>query len=538
MIPLNGGVYVALLNSASKMIATFAACCSLISYSATAVVSAASCTSYAATAFGDFPQQPATIALLVAFAALVIIGVKDSANVALAIFCFHITTLLILMCMSLIFLIRDNGQILMANWQLPLPSIDGSGDGSVLLGLFLGYSVGLLGLTGFETSANYIEEAGPFEVESRVPNMPRKISIFEKTIEAMWGLVIMINPTIAILTIGVLDMSTITSNPSTVLSTLGRIAGGSWLETLVAVDAICVLAGGVLTANIGVAGLIRQLAADRCLPSFLLIRNAWFGTYHWIILGFLVLCISLYVITEGSVIVLGGVFAIAFLMVLIMFAVANMRLKYTRPLLPRGARISWVGVLTGFACMVAGLIGNIIVNPNSFYYFLIYMATYFSVVFATFQRMNIVRIALYVVRQIPFLNTRFGPAIINSLVQLKKHTVVFYTKTSELHVLNKALLYAHDNELCDTVIIAHVFNETSPKNIIESLRENLYILDHIYPKMKVDTLIIHADCFCPSLVRHMSMELSIHPSFMFIRCPGKNFAYNIGEFDGVRTIMR
>ena len=56
-IPLNGGVYVAILNSSTKITATFAASCSLISYSATAVVSAAA-------SFGNFPELPVTIAIM------------------------------------------------------------------------------------------------------------------------------------------------------------------------------------------------------------------------------------------------------------------------------------------------------------------------------------------------------------------------------------------------------------------------------------------------------------------------------------------
>lgn len=83
-LPLNGGVYVAMLNSSSKFTATFAASCSLISYSATAVVSAASCSSYAAGEFGDFPQIPVTIAIMAFFGLLVFFGVKDSANVAVS----------------------------------------------------------------------------------------------------------------------------------------------------------------------------------------------------------------------------------------------------------------------------------------------------------------------------------------------------------------------------------------------------------------------------------------------------------------------
>ena len=41
-------------------------------------------------------------------------------------------------------------------------------------------------------------------------------------------------------------------------------------------------AGGVLTANVGIIGLIRQLASDRCLPFFLTTKNETFQTNHWI----------------------------------------------------------------------------------------------------------------------------------------------------------------------------------------------------------------------------------------------------------------
>jgi len=86
---------------------------------------------------------------------------------------------------------------------------------------------------------------------------------------------------------------------------------------------------------------------------------------------------------------------------------------------------------------------------------------------------------------------------------MKKLTVVFFANTSELHILNKALLYARDNELCDRIIIAHIYNPIQAINseIRSRLKENLHILDHIYPKMKVDLLLVAADEFNPKLVK-------------------------------------
>ncbi len=75
-------------------------------------------------------------------------------------------------------------------------------------------------------------------------------------------------------------------------------------------------------------------------------------------------------------------------------------------------------------------------------------------------------------------------------------------------------------------------------HVPQRLQENLHLLDHMYPKIKLDLLLIQSDDFSPALVQKLSNDLNIPASFMFIRCPGASFLYNIGEFKGVRTIMQ
>ena len=70
------------------------------------------------------------------------------------------------------------------------------------------------------------------------------------------------------------------------------------------------------------------------------------------------------------------------------------------------------------------------------------------------------------------------------------------------------------------------------------LKENLQLLDHLYPKIKIDLLLIMSEEFNPKLVKTLAKELDIPPSFMFIRCPGRKHYYHVGEFEGVRTIMK
>jgi len=503
-LPLNGGVYVALLNSCSKFIATFAASCSLISYSATAVVSASSCTTYAYNEFGEFPMLLVTVGILAIFALLVILGVKDSANLAFFIFSCHMITLIILIITCIVAIINNNGSILYNNYLTPLGTSN-----TISYDLFIGYSVSLLGLTGFETSANYIEEIGPFETEKNKVGPTRRISVFEKTIDSMWYLVAFINPTIALLTLGTVPLPEIVSNATNILSIVAERSGGKWLRTIVGIDAILVLCGGVLTAFVGVVGLVRQLASDRCLPSFLLAKNTWFDTYHWIILSFFTLCSALYLMTNGDVVILSGVFAIAFLMVLIMFALANMSLKINRPRLPRGVTASWGMVLTGFFAMIIGIIGNIINNITLLYYFLIYLFFYFSIILIKFNEMPLTKLLLYFVTQVPILH-HFEEILCERLKKMKRHTVVFFTTTSELHILNKALLYSKYNELCDQIIICNIRKSNKGAGKIQKiLKENMFVLDHLYPKTKIDLLLVTADEFSPEVVQYLSQILKV-----------------------------
>jgi amino acid transporter len=96
---------------------------------------------------------------------------------------------------------------------------------------------------------------------------------------------------------------------NTVLAIMGKTASGPWLETWISIDAFLVLAGAcaaqvggvspsqtagsVITSYVGVTGLCRRLAGDRCLPNILLHTNKWRGTCHWIIIMFFLICTSM-----------------------------------------------------------------------------------------------------------------------------------------------------------------------------------------------------------------------------------------------------
>jgi amino acid transporter len=149
-LPLNGGAYNCLLNTTNKFRASMAACMTILSYMTTAVISATEAMHYAKNLIPGLPTFLATIALLALFAVLTILGITESSNVAIGIFAFHTLTLTCFCLLGGFFIARDPS-VLIANWREP--SVH-----SFRTALFFGFAAALLGISGFESSSNFIEE--------------------------------------------------------------------------------------------------------------------------------------------------------------------------------------------------------------------------------------------------------------------------------------------------------------------------------------------------------------------------------------------
>ena len=286
-LPVNGGSYTALINTTSKRAAAIAGCLSLLSYVATAVVSAASASLYAQSMLPAVDVRGMTVVILALFAALAGLGVTESAAAALALFLFHLVVMSLLVVWALIYAAGADGfATLLANIAAPLPTIVNSegvvvSAGTVAGALYFGYSSALLGITGFETTANFVEELS-------------SARIFAFTMRNLWILVCVYNPLLSLAALSVLPLPTVYAHSGDLLSALAAQLGGGPLQAAVCVDAVLVLSGAVLTAYVGVGGLARRMALDGCLPPFLLATNAARGTSHWIILSFFALCAALF----------------------------------------------------------------------------------------------------------------------------------------------------------------------------------------------------------------------------------------------------
>eukprot|EP01113_Clastostelium_recurvatum_P019763 TRINITY_DN2335_c0_g1_i1.p1 TRINITY_DN2335_c0_g1~~TRINITY_DN2335_c0_g1_i1.p1 ORF type:complete len:712 (-),score=178.00 TRINITY_DN2335_c0_g1_i1:162-2249(-) len=520
-LPLNGGAYNVLLNTTSKTIASLAACLTLISYVATAVVSATSATQYlAGPGLWEWLAPHiyySPIALLGFFAALNMVGIGESAIVALIIFVVHMITLLILVFASAGMLIyRNDWSIFMANWNAPSAH-------SVPYAIYFGFGAAMLGISGFETSSNFIEQQQP--------------GVFPKTLRNMWATVTFFNPIIGALAVCTLSLTDIVNNDSGVLAAMAEAAVGKWLAVLVGADAFLVLSGSIITSYVGVIGLARRMSLDRCLPQFLLQVLPMRRTNHWIILGFFAICSSLYLLVQGNTETLAGVYTIAFLGVMCLFSIGNMLLKYKRSSLPREIRSSWLGVVISFSAVFAGLIATIIDNPQYLQYFAVYFVATAFLILVTLVRSRLLKILLFftqiILRKFRRSRERVAQHISKAIQDINSQAIVFLASKDDPAYLNKAILYVRDNEQTNWIKIVHIYEDASL--IPPNLQRNIEFLDHCYPKIRLDLITVHGT-FSPATVDRLANVLNTPKNFMFIACPKDHLPHTIGDFGGVRMI--
>jgi amino acid transporter len=542
-LPLNGGTYNCLLNTTSKYKASIAACLTILSYIATCVVSAATGMYYLSSLHGSYPSFPeinvilSTFILLFIFAILTIIGIGESAVVALIIFLFHILTL-ILFCTITGYYVIINPSIILNNIVIPktgftdvfIPLSDIFTNimlhwKELFFALFFGFSSALLGISGFESSSNFIEE--------------QKKGVFVKTLRNMWIVVSIFNPLIAFLALGTFEMSYIANpaNEANLLADMAGKTGGYLIHTLVVIDAVLVLSGAVLTSYVGVTGLCKRMALDRCLPQFLLKENKR-GTNHIIILTFFLLCSSILLITKGRVITLAGVYTISFLSVMAIFAVGNILLKIYRSGLKRNYIASYPAVIIAFIFVITGIIGNIMIDEQNVIVFLVYFIPTIILVTIMFLRLSIFRVILYILESITMkINEWTGKVKNNLLTQIEiinSHRVIFFTRGENSSSLNTAILYVLHNEPTNNIKVVHLYK--NEEDIPAQLSHDLKFLNELYPQMDIEFVTIKGE-FTPAFIEKLSEDFKVPKNYMFIGCPHERFPYNISEFGGVRLII-
>jgi len=504
-LPLNGGAYNCLLNSTRKSTAALAACLTILSYLATAVISAKTAAEYLDNLLPFLPPMEITTVVLIVFAALTILGITESARVALAIFIFHLTSLTLFVFLSLPWVLQSS-QMWVQNWNLFTLEVNWP------KALFLGVSAAMLGVSGFESSANFVEQ--------------QQHGVFRKTLRNMWLAVSIFNPLIALLALGILPVAEITRFQDDLLSQVGLRIGGPFFANLIIVDAFLVLSGAVLTSYVGITGLVHRMTLDQCFPQFFLKTNRR-GTYHRIIIGFMVLCISILYLTRGKLLSLAGVYTISFLGVMTLFAIGNILLKINRRELKRTYRASWITVILGALATTLGIIGNVIIDYKFLLYFSVYFIPAILVVVVMYTRIPIYKGILGLINQAFERLFVWRSTVIDKITDITNIRMVLFVRGGVLYRLAKAFEYIAQNESSQKITVVRLYTSFDQAEE-DAMKENLRIMSELYPHLKIDYL-SREGRFGPDEVEAISQELKVPKNNIFIGAPEEKHRFSVED---------
>lgn len=515
-LPLNGGAYNVLLNTSSKRLASLAATLTVLSYMATAVLSGSEAMHYLNQLIPSLNVMIATIVVLGIFTLLTISGIGESSIVAVVIFLIHLVSLTLLIIAGFWFIGNNGLSTLQLNWAVPVKS------GGIIMALFLGFSAAMLGISGFESSANFVEEQEP--------------GIFPKTLRNMWLAVSFFNPLIALIIIFVLPLASVGAHQESLLAYVGEVTGGKWLAYLISGDAVLVLCGAVLTSFVGVSGLVNRMTLDRILPNFFLKQNKK-GSHYRIAFAFLLLCVSVLIATNGVLTSLAGVYTFSFLSVMALFGIGNLMLKVKRKKLPRPEYAPVFSVLIAIAFIALAFWGNFILNPSSFKTFIFYLIPALLIVMVMLNRSIIISALLVAVdsffrplRKLSILSNR---KLKQMYFKVHSQEFVFFTKRDDVAILNKVMQYVQTNETTKKLKIVNIMKSGDDN---EKLKVDIEVLDRAYPEIDIEFVEMIGE-FTPDLIEELSQKWNIPKNFMFIASPSDRFSYRVSDLGGVRLIM-
>eukprot|EP00957_Ditylum_brightwellii_P022557 1701819-Ditylum_brightwellii.AAC.1 len=97
-------------------------------------------------------------------------------------------------------------------WESPFPTVDVARDiipGTFFTALFYGFSSAMMGLSGFETSSQFVEEQAP--------------GVFPKMLQKMWAGVMFFNPLLNLISFSALEVNKIMEYKDTVLARTAHV---------------------------------------------------------------------------------------------------------------------------------------------------------------------------------------------------------------------------------------------------------------------------------------------------------------------------
>lgn len=319
--PFNGGAYIMVLQTVGRRLAMFVGALTILSYLATAAVSALS-GAYYLDSFDNLMNWSTGDILVVAMIPVVVFGfanIKGIKEPAMAVFFIAMAHFLLLICMDVYGLVlafqRDVDFAIVFK---DLPTLSPAN-------LLHGCAAAFLGITGFESAAQIVEQL-------KTPTW----RTLKKVYLAIVLLVGFTAPLTSYLCLILLSPEQLTLYKDNLLSGLAYVEGGKTLLQILVFDACLTLFAAVNTAYVGCIGLCTTMAKQGNLPAFLLRRwehkLPYMHGYPYIVLLFMAVTCLMIFILPGKVEDLGQVYGMAFLAVMASFCVGVIMMRFRMPL--------------------------------------------------------------------------------------------------------------------------------------------------------------------------------------------------------------
>lgn len=318
--PYNGGAYSMILRTLGRQASVLAGSLTMVSYLATAAVSALSGAYYLSSLTEGVSDY--TIALIaffpiIFFALLNARGIKEPAKLVTFISGFHFLLLIVISIWGFIYLFLNWSLIDFNKFQQLTPS----GEISFAIVMY-GFSAAFLGITGFESAAQIVEELETPALET-----------VKKLYTAVIILVSLTAPAISILCLVLLTQTELEQNLSSLLSALSYKLGGRILLYIIVFDATLTLFAAVNTAYVGFIGLSTTMSKQGNLPRFFIMRFAhrFPAVQGYPLIAFMFMMVALmmcaFVAGEHGLETLAKVYEIAFLGVMVSFCLGVVLLR-------------------------------------------------------------------------------------------------------------------------------------------------------------------------------------------------------------------
>jgi len=458
--------YTYLLNVVHRSwIALIAAAIILLDAVATGSVSAATAANYISnqvtladpsSSVSSFLQGAGVVVVLLSGMTLVsLLGLRDSASIALVMITIHLLTMSALIIAGIVQWARQGNTTLINNWHEAIELLS-KGRG-IARSIFDGTCIAFVGLTGFEMTPTYVSSVkdGHFTIALR--NLHLATLVTEVPLALLVVVLIPLNAQIS---------------ASSVLAVLAQICSSSaidgsssWLKILVVIDAVIVLMGGVMTGIQATCGLCQSLAYDGILAPIFLTRMFRTQAFFMSIGLFLLLSLIFCAVFQFDMATMSSVFSLTFLFVMLSFPISLFLLKWGRPKLEESgsdstARCGMACVALALAIAITAIAGNVALQP-------IFLLKTFALALGIFmgfwilkRRVEIARIALWLTDEKWFGDpvketkesrqegSRGAVKIRSSIIKWMKRErtkpVVFFTETDEISHLVNALRYVDE----------------------------------------------------------------------------------------------